>query len=387
MMYQRLLNLSQSNSFFLFGARGTGKSSLLRARFGEKDALWIVLLDPELAASLDAFPNRFVDLVRGQKRPWVVVDEIQKIPKLLDLVQQMLLKKEVHFALTGSSARKLKRGASNLLAGRAFVFTLFPMTHIELAETFDLQKALEFGTLPESWNHQTDLDRRRFLKSYATTFIKEEIVAEQLVRNLAPFRRFLEVAAQSNGEMVNYSNIAKDVDSDAKTISNYYEILEDTLVAMCLPSFSHSIRKRQKKAKKFYFLDTGVTRALAGVVDVSLSSKTVEYGRQFESFIINEVHRLLSYEEKQFQLSFLNVGNQQEIDLIVERPGCPTFLCEIKSTDRVDDRAGHHLDSLGRDFKNAKQLIISNDPISKKFNSSTALHWRQALRAIVAGSL
>jgi predicted AAA+ superfamily ATPase len=249
-MILRSVDLTKSNSFFLFGARGTGKSSLLRKLFSDTEAVWVDLLDPELCDRLSAYPNRLLDMIDGQNKKWVVIDEIQKVPQLLEIVHQKIFKKEFLFALTGSSARKIKRGASNLLAGRAFVFTLFPFTSVELGEAFQLQRALEYGTLPEVWNFNNDLDRKRYLKSYATTFVKEEIIAEQIVRKLTPFRRFLEASAICNGEIANFSNIAKDISSDPKTVSNYYEILEDTLLAFSLPSFGTSIRKRQKKAKK-----------------------------------------------------------------------------------------------------------------------------------------
>jgi predicted AAA+ superfamily ATPase len=385
-MFQRLLNPSESHSFFLFGARGTGKSSLLRRLFPPKDALWLDLLDPQLTDRLTAYPNELLQHLEGNNKPWIVIDEIQKVPRLLDLVHQQIEQKKLHFALTGSSARKLKKGSANLLAGRAFVFTLFPLSHREIGSGFRLDQALQFGTLPEAWNLETDREKTRFLKSYALTYIKEEILVEQLVRSLPPFRRFLEVAAASDSEVINYSNIAKDIQSDPKTVYGYYEILEDTLLAFRLPAFHQSIRKRQKKAPKCYLIDPGIVRTLSGQADFPLSKKSFEYGKLFENFIVNEIYKLLNYAEKQFQLSYIRVDEHQEIDLVIERAGYPIFLCEIKSTAHVDPRDSRHLEALGSSFSSAIKLLISNDPTPKKLGTCHALYWKEAIQAILEGS-
>ena len=379
-MYQRNLNLSKNKSFFLFGARATGKTALLRQFFADEEALFVDLLDPELVNRLSAYPNELLKIIKPHegRRDWIVIDEVQKIPSLLDLVHQQLSKKNFKFALTGSSARKLKRGAANLLAGRAFLFHLFPLTHLELGNDFDLNQYLAFGGLPEIFHMTNDLDKRRLLKAYAQTYLKEEIVAEQIIRSLPPFRRFLDVVGQHTSEIVSYSNIARDIDSDPKTVTRYYEILEDTLLGFYLPSYTRSIRKQQKKAKRFYFFDTGVARALAGHVDDPIRSKTFEYGQLFETFIVNEIKRNLEYTERQYKLSFLRINENQEIDLIVEK-GNEVFLCEIKSTQKVDDRHAHSLKTLAGDFAGAKPRIISNDPVTKKIEGVLAVHWRQAI--------
>ena len=383
-MYQRLPKLSKSHSFFLFGARGTGKTALLTQHFHSKEALWIDLLNPELANELSAYPNRLQDRIapHAGKTPWVVIDEVQKVPVLLEIVHQQIAKGDFNFALTGSSARKLKRGAANLLAGRAFVFSLFPLTHRELAGDFNLHQCLTFGSLPGACNLTDPLDKRRYLKAYTNTYLKEEIIAEQIVRNLPPFRRFLDIVGTHTTEIINTSNIARDIDSDPKTVARYYEILEDTLLGFHLPSFDKSIRKQQKKAKKFYLFDVGVARTLSKRIDFDLVPKTFEYGQIFENFIVNEVYHALSYAEKEFKLSFLRVSEKQEIDLIIERGDAAPIACEIKATDRVDERHGHSLLTLGKDLKGARLRLISCDPIPKRFGEVLALPWREALTEI-----
>ncbi|MCB0318145.1 MAG: DUF4143 domain-containing protein, partial [Bdellovibrionales bacterium] len=171
-------------------------------------------------------------------------------------------------------------------------------------------------------------------------------------------------------------------DSDPKTVSRYFEILEDTLLGFYLPSYERSIRKQQKKSKRFYFFDTGVARVLSGRVDLPLQRKTFEYGQLFENFIVNEIYRLLSYSEKQFKLSFLRVSETQEIDLIVEKAGGEIFLCEIKSTDKVDERHTQSLKTLSKDFSKPKLRLISNDQVKKQIGDVLALHWEEAIEEI-----
>lgn len=386
-MFQRIINIPKSQSFFLFGPRGTGKSTLLEGLFTPEESVYLDLLEPELAGELMAYPQNLLTRLAPHigKKTWVIIDEVQKVPQLLDLVHKLIQERQFKFALTGSSARKLKRGASNLLAGRAFVFNLFPLTAAEIKDRFSLEEALKFGTLPEIFSFENENDKKRFLKAYAQTYLKEEIVMEQIVRNLPPFRRFLDVAAASNTDIINYSNIAKDIHSDPKTVSGYYDILEDTLLGFRLPAYHTSIRKQQKKASKFYLFDTGVTRALAGQVDYDLVPKSFEYGQLFEAFIINEIHRRLTYNERQFKLSYLRVNGDMEIDLILERGNLPPVLMEIKSTGRVDERYAKGLLMLGADFKFAKKYLISNDPDTKMFADVLACPWTEAIEQILDG--
>lgn len=344
------------------------------------------LLEFELANELISHPDNLLNRLAPYKgeRPWVIIDEVQKAPPLLDLVHKLIMEKQFKFALTGSSARKLKRGAANLLAGRAFVYNLFPLTLPELKESFVLEDALKFGTLPEIFSFENADDKAKFLKAYAETYLKEEIITEQIVRNLPPFRRFLDVAAQTNTSVINYSNIARDINSDPKTVSGYYDILEDTLLGFRLLSYHTSIRKQQRKAPKFYLFDTGIVRTLAGQVDYDLVPRSFEYGQLFEAFIINEFHRRLTYEGRQFKLSYLRVNEDLEIDLIIERGSNPPVLIEIKSADRVNEHHAKALLTLGSSFKSSKRYLISNDPDIKSYSGVLACSWNQAIEKILA---
>ncbi len=379
-MYHRLSNPLKTNSFFLFGARGTGKSTLLSHLFDNKEALYIDLLDPDYLIPLQANPAELNSILAANKKPWCIIDEVQKVPELLDVIHSQIEKKKIKFALTGSSARKLKRDSANMLGGRAFLYKLFPLTHVELGKDFVLDEVLNFGSLAKITEYKTVIEKNKFLRSYVETYLKEEVLIEQLIRNLPPFRRFLEISAANDTEIINYSNIAKDVRSDPKNISNYYSILEDTLLGFFLEPFHHSIRKRQKKSPKFYWFDTGVRRALAGTLDLPVTPKSFEYGSLFESFIVNEIYRLLTYSEKSFQLSFIRVDDNLEIDLILERPGQPTFLIEIKSTSTVNVNHVGALENYHKDIKNSIPIVLSRDKISKKIGSVNCLHWQNGFK-------
>ena len=331
-MRKRLLQLPKKHSFFLFGPRGTGKSTLLATDFADERCYWIDLLKPEEEDRFLMNPSMLSAIVKAlpQDVTHIVIDEIQKVPRLLDVVHSLIERTDQKFLLTGSSARKLKRGAANLLAGRAFVYHLFPFSFIEQAGDFHLDMALRFGQLPIMEELETDQEKIKFLTAYANTYLKEEIVAEQVVRNLSPFRRFLEVAAQANGKIINYAKIALDTGASETTVKEYFMILEDTSLGFMLEPFHHSFRKRLSQKPKFYFFDNGVAHALARTLTIPLMPKTSAYGEAFEQFIINEIAKIVSYFNEQYRISYLQTKDGQKIDLIVERPGLLLLCIEIK---------------------------------------------------------
>jgi len=372
----------KSNSFFLFGARGTGKSTFLSYFFSADEAQYIDLLDPVLFARLQSNPSELNEILATSDSPWCLIDEVQKIPPLLDIVHSQIERSGRKFALTGSSARNLKRNSANMLGGRAFLYKMFPLTHQELGDNFNLEGALNFGTLAKCTTLSTEREKVLFLRSYVETYLKEEILIEQLIRNLPPFRRFLELSAATDTEVVSYTNIAKDVQSDPRIIQNYYSILEDTLLGFFLEPFHLSLRKRQKKAPKFYWFDTGVRRALSGTIDIPVTPKSFEYGSLFESFLVNEIHRLLTYSERSFRLSFIRIDDNLEIDLVIERAGLPTYLIEIKSTTHVTDAHTRTLERYSKEISGCVSLVLSQDKIAKKIGSVTCLHWLEGIEEL-----
>ena len=383
-IYKRHLNPLLSNSFFIFGARGTGKTSLLREIFAGDPAAEILrhdLLDPETEERLALNPALLRSEIKLKRPSWVIIDEIQKLPGLLNVVHSIIEDPDIpniHFALTGSSARKLKREGINLLAGRAFVYHLFPLTHLEIGKDFDLNEALHWGTLPKVTVLDGKREKTSFLRAYANTYLKEEIWAEHLVDKLDPFRRFLPICAQMSGEILNYSTIARDVGVHDKTIKTYYQILEDTLVGFFLEPFHHSLRKRQKKSAKFFLFDTGITRSLQGNLSIELVKGSFDYGKAFEQWLIGEFHRLSSYQEDDAKFSYLDTGNA-EIDLIIERPGARTALIEIKSRSRTTLADAKHLIGLRQDFASADCFVLSQDKVQRVEDGVYFLPWDEGI--------
>ncbi len=380
-MIRRMQKLSKFNSLFLFGARSTGKSTLLRQLFGQEEALWIDLLSEQDEERFGRHPDELSKALSVTKYTRVIIDEIQKSLKLLDVVQiEMEKHRNTQFILTGSSARKLKHGSGNLLGGRAFHFRLFPLTYRELGERFDLNLVLQFGSLPRIFEYSDPDDIREFLRGYVSIYLKEEVLAEQLVRNLDPFRDFIEIAAQSNGRIINFSKIAREVGVDDKTIKTYYQILEETLVGFFLPPFHRSIRKRQRESPKFFLFDTGVKRAIEKTLRVELLPQTYAYGESFEHFLVSECFRLNEYLKLDFKMSYLRTKDDLEIDLIIERPGSPDLLVEIKSTTRVTEDDARQLNLIIKDWdRGAIAEVWSLDSFEKKEGLVQTRHWKAAL--------
>ncbi|MBI2339832.1 MAG: DUF4143 domain-containing protein [Deltaproteobacteria bacterium] len=233
-------------------------------------------------------------------------------------------------------------------------------------EQFSLEQVLQWGSLPLLYHTADAPDKIRYLRTYTQTYLKEEIVAEQIIRKLNPFRLFLEIAAQHNGEIANYSNIARDVGVDTVTIQSYFQILEDTLVGF----------------SKFYYFDLGIKRSLDGTVVQPLVPNTYGYGKAFEHFVILEAVRLNAYLERDFRFSYLLTKDGAEIDLIIERPGMPVVLVEIKSSGNVDERDTRTVERFLKDFKKGEGYCWSLDPIAKKIGSVRALHWREGLKEV-----
>ena len=383
-MVKRLQKLSQKHSFFLFGARGTGKTTLLKQSFPKKNTLWVNLLSFNEEDRFSRNPDLLTQLIAETPYKRVIIDEVQKIPKILDIVQLEIEKnKTLQFILTGSSARKLKKGTANMLAGRLFTFSLHPFTHLELGTQFNLDKVLQLGSLPELNSYKDIKEKARYLESYIHTYLKEEILVEQLIRKVKPFKDFLEIAAQCNGQIINYSKIAKNLRVDYTTVQAYFDILEDTYLGFYLKSFHRSIRKQQSQAPKFFLFDGGVTRALLRQSRSPLKKGSYEYGSAFEHFIILELFRLNNYYEKNFRISYLKDKNGNEIDIVIQKPSGKEILVEIKSSDRSLKEQGKTLEKFLELWdRPCEAQVWSNDPKNRKIGSVKHYHWRTALKQI-----
>lgn len=386
-MFDRLIRLPKRQCFFLFGARATGKSTLLKSTFTDAEAHFLDLLLPEVEERFSRRPEELIAELSGlaESKKWIVLDEIQKVPKLLDVVHHIMENTGMpfHFAMTGSSGRKLRRGGANLLGGRAFVCDLFPLTVPELSGEFHLQDVLTWGSLPILYRFDSPEEKSNFLSGYVRLYLSEEIQREQLVRNLNPFRHFLEVAAQYDGKIINYSGIAKGIGVDPKTVASYYQILEDTLVGSFLLSFSFSFRKKLIKSPKFYFFDCGVVRAMARQLSIPLVSSTSYFGDVFEQFIYNEIKKLSSYRKNDFKISFYHDENGIQIDFVIERPGQKLLFIEVKSAESADESLTKNLRTVAKDFPDSEFQLWSRDKITKKFGNHLCLFWQDGLNQLL----
>lgn len=383
-MVNRLIKASKSNSFFILGPRGSGKSTWIKKTHLQQghNNFYINLLQPKVEDYYRRTPESLKSEILDKNFDWVIIDEVQKLPQLLDVVQDMIEETGQKFILTGSSARKLKRGAANLLAGRAFIYYFFPFTAWELKEKFDLDACLNWGLLPKMFHLNEDEDRFDFLESYCLTYLKEEIQQEQIVRKLEPFRYFLEVSAQMNGKVVNFSKIAKEVGVDTTTVQNYYSILEDTLIGFYLNAYHTSIRKRIIQAPKFYYFDLGVVRSLNRTLSSRVVPQTSAYGFSFEHFVILEIWKLSHYFKKKWHFSYLLTKDNVEIDLIIDDAVSGATCIEIKSTSRLIESDIDSFIKITKDIQKSRSFCFSKDKQSKTFQHVKCFHWQEGIKKL-----
>lgn len=383
-MVNRLINPTKSNSFFILGPRGSGKSTWVKSiyLYPGHNNYYVNLLQPKSEDHYRRNPEMLKNEILDKNYDWVIIDEVQKLPQLLDIVQDLIEEKGQKFVLTGSSARKLKRGAANLLAGRAFVYYFSPFTAWELDDKFDLDFSLNWGLLPKLLHLTEDSDRLDFLESYCLTYLKEEIQQEQIVRKLEPFRHFLEVSAQMNGKVINFSKIAREVGVDTTTVQNYYSILEDTLIGFYLNAYHTSIRKRIIQAPKFYYFDVGVARSLSRILESRLIPQTSAYGFSFEHFVILEIWKLSHYFKKKWHFSYLLTKDDVEIDLIIDDAIAGVTCIEIKSTTRLVESDLDSFITISKDIKRSRSFCFSKDPQSKTFQHVKCLYWQEGIKQL-----
>jgi predicted AAA+ superfamily ATPase len=380
-MYQRYLSLPKSpkRSFFLWGPRQTGKTSLLEQCY-PKAPFISLLLNEELLA-FKARPGLLRERARELKAKFIIIDEVQKVPELLDEVHYIIEKDRIQFGLCGSSARKLKRSHGNLLGGRALRFEMFGLTSVELGDAFNLERLLNRGWLPAIYD---DDDYRSLLRSYCADYLKEEIFDEGLVRKLTPFSQFLEYAALSDTEVLNFESFARDVGVSAPTIRSYFEILNDTLIGRFLPSYTRRPKRKVVAQPKFYFFDVGIVNHLAQ--RGSLKPKSELFGKAFESWIHHELSSYLSYSGKSETLSYWKVHQGPEVDFVI---GHMKIGIEAKATAKVHS---DHLKGLREVKKDHPEMIaryvVSLETHSRKLDDGiTVLSVRDFTARLWAGKL
>ena len=367
----------KKSSFFLFGPRGTGKSFLLRKEL-PGNTYSINLLDSTLYLQLQSHPSLLKEIILEKKAKVVVIDEVQRLPELLNIVHLLIEEHQIRFILTGSSARKLLRGGANLLAGRAFRRDLFPLTWKEIKK-FDLQKYLKFGGLPMSYFNE---EPGEYLDVYVNTYLKEEIQAEGIVKKLPAFSQFLQIASTTSGEVLNFTSISNETGVSSKTIKEYYSILEETLVGFMVTPWTKSIQRKPIQTAKFYFFDTGVKNTLSGTRD--FTEKTDLWGKAFEHFIAMELRAYLSYRLKnKYPLQFFRTTSQFEVDFTI---GLQVAI-EVKATDRLKKENFKGLKALQEENKFKNFYMVSKDRTEKVIDEIHCLYWESFLEKLWSGNI
>lgn len=348
-MYARSLTLPKT-SFFLFGPRGTGKSSWVASAL--PDAVVIDLLEADTHNRLQGGPERLEGMIPADHKGWIIIDEVQKIPALLDEVHRLIEKRKWRFALTGSSARKLRRGGANLLAGRARTHEMLPLTAVELGKDFDLKHAVRFGGLPSVWVEDDPAD---FLASYVRTYLQEEIQQEGLTRNLVGFTRFLEAASFSQASVLNIAGVARDCGIERKTVEQWFQALDDLLLAVRLPMFRRRAKRAITAHPRFFLFDAGVYRTLRprGPLDAAAEID----GPALETLVLNELRAANAYRKLGYEVSTWRTQAGAEVDFVLygERG---LHAIEVKRNSVV---RGEDLDSLrlfGADYPPAQRWLL-----------------------------
>lgn len=379
MVIKRHLDLRQllaKRSFFLFGPRATGKSTLIAQQL-QGHAEIIDLLDRSTFAALTADPAEFERLVTNSAHDIVVVDEIQLLPELLNVVQRLISRDGIRFLLTGSSQRQLRRTGVNLLAGRVFVAHLLPLVRSELA-AFDLPRYLHCGGLPEVY--LSDMPEE-ILDAYVHTYLQAEIRAEGAVRRLPAFSRFLQTMALANGEVLNFTKMASDCQLAVSTVRDYVQVLEDTLLGCLLLPWGAARKRKVVRTAKFYFFDTGVARTLAGIKTIDRNSNT--YGKAFEQFIWMELLAYLAYSRKRHALTYWRTKHGHEVDFLVG----DQLAVEVKAKKTVSHRDLKNLQLLAEEGVFKKFYLVSHDPRTRRDRCFYSVPWQTFLDQLWQGDL
>lgn len=356
-MIERKIKIDCSEeSLFLWGARQTGKSTLLMQRF--PDAKYYDLLESDLYERFRRQPSLLrSELNMIDNSTLVIIDEIQKIPELLDEVHWLMSRRNMRFILSGSSARKLRRCGANLLGGRAIRQQLFPFVSAEIPD-FNLSRAINNGMLPRHYLIENPTKR---LQAYVGDYLREEIKEEALTRNIASFSRFLEIAAINDGEILNYRNIATDCGISAPTIKEYFSILEETLIGYTLPAYTKTVKRRVIQASKFYLFDIGIVNYLTH--RKNLQQGSIDYGHALEHLMVQETIAYLSYIESELQAAYWRTASGFEVDIIIFEPYSHEIRCaiEVKSCKEVQNRHLKGLRALHDEHPQSRLLCISHD--------------------------
>jgi predicted AAA+ superfamily ATPase len=374
---KQILQDSSNESLFLWGARQTGKSTLLKQLFPH--AIWFDLLLSDVYERLLRNPALLRETVLANTQlSTVIIDEIQRIPELLNEIHWLITNTNTQFIMSGSSPRKIIRSGANLLGGRALRYELYPLISQEIPN-FDLLRALNHGLLPR---HYLVNQPKKLISAYIGNYLRDEIVSEAKIRNVSVFSQFLEAAAFSNGEMVNYTNIASDCGVSAPTIKEYFQILQDTLIGRFVPSYQKKPKRRVILTPKFYFFDIGIVNHLLKRGKIEMGSEI--FGNAFEHFIYHEIYAHSSYSGLDYPISYWRTTSQLEIDFVL---GNHEVAVEVKSSNKISERHLNGLKSFSEEYTVKHLILVCNEPLPRLHNNIWILPWQIFLQKLWAGEL
>lgn len=358
------LNKEIDSTIFLFGGRQTGKTTILHQQF--PNAIFFDLLDTSVKERLRRHPVILYETLKEKPAgTLVIIDEIPEVPELLNEVHRLIVERQLIFILCGSSARKLKRKGHNTLGGRALPVYLYPLVSAEIPD-FDINRALTYGMIP---SHYLAKNPSRLLSGYIDVYLKEEIKEEALVRNLDSFHRFLEVAALTDGEIINNNNIAQECGVHATTVSSYFDILEDTLIGYRLPAYTKVMQRRLVQAPRFYYFDIGIVNHLLHRKE--LVRGTIDYGHAFEHLVIQELVAWLHYTHSEEKMSYWRTYTGIEVDVII---GDARVAIEIKSSEEVQNRHLKNLKIFAEEHPHSRLILVSLDVFTRQIGSIECLY-------------
>jgi len=373
-VFKRLLTLptEDRSSIFLFGPRGTGKTSWLKTYMA--DSLYIDLLDFSTYTMLAAQPNRLENLIPKNFAKWVIIDEVQRVPELLNEVHRLIESRNIRFLLTGSSARSLRRKGVNLLAGRALTYHMHPLVAQELGDIFDVNHALKFGLLPTVIQHP---DPKKYLESYVQTYLREEVMQEGLTRNVGAFSRFLETASFSQGNILNFSEIARELSLNRLTVADYFQILEDLLLATRIDVFTQRAKRKMVAHQKFYFFDIGVYRILRPMGPLDTQGEAD--GAALETLFFQSLRAIKDYFDLGYKIYFWRTSSGAEVDFVIYGPrGLHAF--EIKRSAHISNKMLKGLKAFKEDYPEAQLHILYLGKHKEYIGDISIIPFEDALR-------
>ncbi len=385
-MFKRLFSIQANKSSFIFGPRGTGKTTWLKEQIGA--SVYIDLLHTETFLRFSANPSYLENIIPPDYEGVVVIDEIQRVPELLNEVHRLIESRKISFLLTGSSARTLRKAGTNLLAGRALTTRMYPLTALELKTSFSLEDSIRYGQLPSIFSEE---DKKAYLRSYVSTYIKEEVLQEGLTRNIGAFTRFLEIASFSHGSVINYSEIARETGIHRKVVDNYFSILDDLLIGIQIPVFTKRAKRKMSSKPKFYFFDTGIYQILRprGPLDTYAEVS----GAAVEGLFLQDLRAINDYFRFDYQIFFWRSQTGIEVDFIIYgENGLKAF--EIKHGTRVRNKDLTGLKTFAQDYPQSDLYLINLGNTVEYYDNITVLplqyvmtHMRQLLDGTILEDL